>query len=274
MPQAKQAHWNTKGAPRPPGNGALVAHKLEMIGVKNALSEEEFAMAFPIREPIIFGNPGFFGPRYLVQQKSSTSLTSWIIGLNFVVFALWILSGESETGFMARNFLVSWQGLTEGRVWTLFTSVFSHATVLHLFVNMFVLHSFGPVMEGAIGRKSFFRFYLTAGVLASLSHALVSAFLLGAPSLPALGASGAISGLVLLFALMFPRERILFFGLLPAPALWAALLLVGIDLWGLLDQAGGGGLPIGYGAHLGGAVTGFIYYFAVIRRRFPAEEIW
>ena len=68
-----------------------------------------------------------------------------------------------------------------------------------------------------------------------------------------------------MFALLFPRARILLFGIIPMPALVGALLFVGLDVVGLIAQTEGGGLPIGHGAHLGGAATGVLYYFLVIR---------
>ncbi len=96
---------------------------------------------------------------------------------------------------------------------------------------------------------------------------MVSAFILGEPDLQALGASGAISGVILLFSMIFPKEKIFLFGILPLPALFCALIFIGLDIWGLVSQAGGGGLPIGHGAHLGGAAFGLLYYLLYIRRR-------
>jgi membrane associated rhomboid family serine protease len=182
---------------------------------------------------------------------------------NACVFAGWIWLGESPV--MVENFLVSWDALKAGRWWTLLTSEFSHVMFLHFFLNMYVLASFGPIVEYAIGSARFLSFYLAAAVIASLSHAAVSAFLLGQPGLPALGASGAISGVVLLFSFMFPQARLLLFGVIPMPAITGALLFVGIDMLGLFAQFEGGGLPIGHGAHLGGAATGVLYYLLVIQ---------
>jgi membrane associated rhomboid family serine protease len=184
--------------------------------------------------------------------------------VNAGVFALWLFLGESP--FMIDNFLVSWDALVAGRYWTLLTSEFSHILFLHFFVNMYVLSSFGPIVEATIGSARFLSFYVFAAIVSSLSHAGVSAFVLGRPELPALGASGAISGVILLFSFMYPRARILLFGLIPLPALVGALLFVGLDVLGLIWQSEGGGLPIGHGAHLGGAATGILYYFTVIRR--------
>ena len=183
---------------------------------------------------------------------------------NAGVFALWIWLGQSP--FMMDNFLVSWDALAAGRWWTLIGSEFSHILFLHFFVNMYVLASFGPIVEATIGSARFLSFYLIAAIVASLSHAGVSAFVLRHPELPALGASGAISGVILLFSFMYPRARILLFGIIPMPALVGALAFVGLDVAGLIWQVEGGGLPIGHGAHLGGAATGLLYYLLVIRR--------
>lgn len=131
---------------------------------------------------------------------------------------------------------------------------------------MAVLYMFGSALENVLGKSFFLKFYFTAGIVASLSHCLVSVALLDQPTLPALGASGAVSGIVLLFSFMFPRQRIFLFGVIPLPALAAAILFVGLDIWGLIAQTGGHGLPIGHGAHLGGALTGALCYFFFIRR--------
>jgi rhomboid-like protein len=176
---------------------------------------------------------------------------------------LWHFS--TNPTFVENNFLVSWDALQEGRYWVLLTSVFSHNMFLHLLINMYVLMSFGSLLEQVLGPKRFLRFYLTAGIISSLTHALASAFILHEPGLPALGASGAIAGLVLLFALMFPRQKLYLFGLIPLPALGGALAFMCLDLFGLFEQARGSGIPIGHGAHLGGALAGVIYYLFWIK---------
>jgi membrane associated rhomboid family serine protease len=195
-------------------------------------------------------------------------LYSYIIMLNVVVYLLWGYATQNITNleFMSQNFTVSWSGLMEGRFWILLTSAFSHTELWHLLLNMFVLRSFGSIMESTLGKKSFIQFYLVAAVLSSLAHAVVSAYLMNQPDLPAVGASGAISGLILLFSLIYPREKILLFAIIPIPAIFGALVFIGLDIWGLLAQTAGGGLPIGHGAHLGGAFVGIIYYFIFLRK--------
>lgn len=202
---------------------------------------------------------------HMINRPGRAVVVPIIIVLNVLVFAMWVLSGPSE--LMLNNFLVSWDGLAEGRYWTLLTSVFSQNMFLHIFINMFVLNSFGTLLEQVLGSWRFLRFYLVAGVVSSASHCLVSNFIIHQPEQAALGASGAIAGLVLVFSLIFPKEKILLFGIIPMPALWGALAFVALDLWGLSAQAHGGGLPIGHGAHLGGAFTGVVYYWFILRPR-------
>jgi len=194
-------------------------------------------------------------------------LVPLIIIVNVGVFLSWNYLGWAEAVYMQANFLTSWVALEEGRYWTLITAVFSHKMLIHLLVNMFVLHSFGTLLAGVLGSRLFLMFYLSAGVISSVVHCLVSAFYIGGPGISALGASGAVAGLVLVFSLIFPKERILIFGLVPIPALWGALAFIALDLWGLSAQSQGGGLPIGHGAHLGGAFTGVLFYFFYLRRR-------
>jgi membrane associated rhomboid family serine protease len=139
---------------------------------------------------------------------------------------------------------------------------------------MFVLWSFGTVLEKMWGTRTFVVFYLVAAVVASASHCFVSSVLMGNPDINALGASGAVSGLLLAFAMLFPRHKILVFGIIPVPALIGALAFVAIDLWGLFAQTRGGGIGIGHGAHLGGALCGFLFWLSYLRTRFkrPAQE--
>ncbi len=187
-----------------------------------------------------------------------------IIVLNILVAVLWH-SHFVSASFMEDHFLASWSALQEGRYWVLLGSAFSHTAFWHIFLNMFVLQSFGSILEIVLGGRRFVIFYLIAGILGSLGHCLASNYLLHSPDLPALGASGAIAGVILVFSLLFPKEKILILGLIPIPAIWGALAFIGMDLWGLLAQWEGGGLPIGHGAHLGGAATGIVYYFFFLR---------
>jgi membrane associated rhomboid family serine protease len=182
-----------------------------------------------------------------------------ILALNVVVFLAW-LTGAAPLTFMEEHFVVSWTHLAEGRVWVLVTSLFSHAMGVHLLINLVVLVSFGAPLEQAMGSARFLLFYLVAGIVGCLAHALVMQFLIGIPGQAACGASAALVAVLMLFALAFPKEEVLLFFVIPLPAIVAALALVALDLFGLIYQVEGGGLPIGHGAHLGGAVIGVGYF--------------
>lgn len=195
-----------------------------------------------------------------------------IIVANIAVFLAWqaasMVPGLDQ--FMIMNFLVSATHVQAGLMWTLVTSAFSHSELWHLAINMFVLWSFGTVLERLWGSRTFTVFYLAAAVVASICHCLGSSLLMHNPDIPALGASGAVCGLLMAYALAFPRHKILIFGIIPVPALAGVLAFVGIDLWGLIAQTRGGGMPIGHGAHLGGALAGAAMYLLWLRDRTPA----
>ncbi len=191
-----------------------------------------------------------------------------LIFINVLVFLAWFKASQSpeQLQWMSDHFLVSGESLREGRYWTLITSAFSHNLLIHIVLNMLVLNSFGPIIESILGIARFLNFYFIAAIVSSISHVLVSTYIMGEPDIPALGASGAVSGIIILFSLLFPKERLLLFGIIPMPAFIGALAFVGLDIWGVIAQAEGGGLPIGHGAHLGGALTGLIFYFFYRRR--------
>jgi|GEM_PF-270488 len=190
-----------------------------------------------------------------------------IIGLNLVVFMMWRM-GFTEPQwreFMVVNFLTSPYHLAHGLWWTVLTSAFSHSALWHIAINMIVLWSFGAVLERLWGVRIFTAFYLIAAVVSSLCYSAVALWFLHQPNVPALGASGAITGLLMAYALIFPKQKILVMGIIPVPAFAGVMAFVAWDLWGLFVQRQGGGLPIAHGAHLGGAAAGAIMYFAYLK---------
>jgi membrane associated rhomboid family serine protease len=156
---------------------------------------------------------------------------------------------------------------TPGSVYlTLLTSMFMHGGFMHLFGNMLFLWIFGDNLEDRLGRVRYLVFYLVCGVLASLAHVFSTvAFSHGGGSLlvPSLGASGAISGVLGGYVLLFPRNRvhvILFRILTDVPAyvalgLWFLFQFVsGLGILGGGSQEGG----VAYAAHIGGFVAGLV----------------
>ncbi|MDQ2940799.1 MAG: rhomboid family intramembrane serine protease [Chloroflexota bacterium] len=146
-------------------------------------------------------------------------------------------------------------------IWlTLFSSMFMHGGLLHVGGNMLFLWIFGDNVEHRIGRLRYLLFYLVAGVIASFAQILVNPL----STIPSLGASGAISGVLGAYLVLFPGNRVLVFlfrFLMPVPAIvaigmWALFQFIsGIGSFALADQTGGG---VAYMAHIGGFVTGVI----------------
>ncbi|CAM2069481.1 Rhomboid family intramembrane serine protease [Sulfidibacter corallicola] len=192
-----------------------------------------------------------------------------ILVLNIAIFLGWTLftGTEANERFFVENFLVSNAHLRAGYYWTVLTSVFSHNMAFHLLFNMMVLLSFGSWLERFLGKGRFLILYLGAGMFSSLMHCVTTWLLIARGDVPALGASGALAALLLVFAAIWPREKIVLFGLIPLPAAVGVGAFVVLDLWGLFAQSQGGGLPIGHGAHLGGTLFGAVYYFTRIRPR-------
>jgi membrane associated rhomboid family serine protease len=154
---------------------------------------------------------------------------------------------------------------TPGSVYlTLLTSMFMHGGFMHLFGNMLFLWVFGDNLEDRLGRVRYLIFYLVCGVLASLAHVFTTYAFGSNVYVPSLGASGAISGVLGGYVLLFPRNRvkvILFRFLTDVPAyvalgIWFLFQFVsGIGLLGGGTQEGGG---VAYAAHVGGFVAGLL----------------
>jgi membrane associated rhomboid family serine protease len=143
---------------------------------------------------------------------------------------------------------------------TLLTSMFMHGGWVHLLGNMLFLWIFGDNVEDFLGSARYLAYYLTCGVLAALAHVAVTYGTGADPLIPCLGASGAISGVLGGYLLLFPHRRvtvIIFRFLTDVPA-WVAIgmwfLLQLVQSLGTIEHDIGGG--VAYGAHIGGFLAG------------------
>lgn len=141
------------------------------------------------------------------------------------------------------------------RPWTILTHLFVHTGPLHLALNLVFLYIFGPTVEGRLGAARFLRLYLGAGTGAAGFGILLAGFV----SLPPLlGASGAILGIALAYALLWPDAELEVFPV-PVPLSAATLLavLVVLDILGALRFADDG---LAHFAHLGGLVVAYGWF--------------
>jgi membrane associated rhomboid family serine protease len=161
---------------------------------------------------------------------------------------------------------------------TLLTSMFMHGGLMHLLGNMLYLHIFGDNIENLMGHLRYLGFYLVCGVLASLAHVFTSAALHADLLVPSLGASGAISGVLGGYFLLFPRRRVrvlIFRFVREVPALvaigvWFAFQL--ISSIGMFSGDSGGG--VAYGAHIGGFIAGLVLVkLFLIGKPSPGERL-
>ena len=141
------------------------------------------------------------------------------------------------------------EGPLSGTWWTAFTYAFLHAGLLHLALNMYTLWIFGPRLEALWGARSFALFYVWCGLGGAVAHA---AFGGGSP---VIGASAAVYGVMLAYAMQWPKDEIYLFAVLPMRVLTLVALLVALDLFrGVM-----GGGDTAYFAHLGGVAFAFLY---------------
>ena len=169
---------------------------------------------------------------------------------------------------------------------TIFVSMFLHGSLMHIGSNMLYLWIFGDNIEDRLGRTRYLLFYLLCGFLATLAHAIFSP----GSRIPAIGASGAIAGVLGAYLILFPRAQVMtllpifiFITIREIPAiiilgLWFVLqLFSGVGSLGVTDAQDLGG--VAYFAHIGGFVAGLVL-IAVLgglrapRRREPPPPWW
>jgi membrane associated rhomboid family serine protease len=140
------------------------------------------------------------------------------------------------------------------RPYQIFTHMFTHADLGHIFFNMFNLWMFGRILENVWGPKRFLTFYLICGIAAAAAHLAVQYYTGGFSF--AIGASGAVMGVMVGFAVLFPNTELMFIFLpVPIRAKWIVAAMCAFDLFGGLGYTGDN---IAHWAHLGGAAAGFI----------------
>ena len=189
-------------------------------------------------------------------RKITPLVTYFLIVLNLIVFFLELNGGNAfveKWAFIPTRFLNN-----PAAEWpTIFTSMFMHAGWLHLIGNMLYLWIFGDNVEDRFGHAKFLIFYLLCGIAAIFAQLFFSAD----SSIPNVGASGAISGVLGAYLLLYPQGRIRVFmgrGIMHAPALmviglWILLqVFSGIGSLQTTGQQGG----VAYMAHIGGFVAG------------------
>ena len=193
-------------------------------------------------------------------------MTRWVKNLIIANVVIFLLTSSTQSGallwtlmaFVPRPLFI----LTHP--WTPITYMFVHADFWHIFFNMLVVFFFGPRLESRLGSARFVRLYFLSGLMGA---ALSLVFAVG-PPVRIIGASGAAYGVLMGFALLWPRDAIYIWGIVPIQARW----LVGIMTFATVFFGFGGAQDgVAHFAHLGGFLGGFLYMRRV-ERNAPSQK--
>ena len=182
------------------------------------------------------------------ERPRLTPAVQWLIAINVAIYFLQstvVLPADMQNalGFKAVDF-------GNQSYWTIFTYMFVHGGLWHLAVNMYSLWLFGPRVEHAWSAREFTRFYVICGLGGWFAHLLfVRNSLL-------IGASAAVLGVMLAYAMRWPDDEIHLFGVIPLKVKWLVAIMALVDL---VSGMTGRDTGVAYMAHLGGLAAGWLY---------------
>lgn len=172
-----------------------------------------------------------------------------------MAFLVQTIADRMTGGGFTAVFGLSLMGIRALDLWQPVTYLFLHGGLWHLIFNMLGLFFFGPETERTIGTRRFLALYFACGILAGLGWILISA----TPASYCLGASGAIFGVLGMFAGLFPQRQVTLLVLFVIPVtMRARTLAIGLGLFSLLAIVSQPG-QIAYAAHLVGGLAGYLY---------------
>jgi membrane associated rhomboid family serine protease len=208
------------------------------------------------------------------------SVTTTLILINAAIFILDVFSGEQLSSTLALDSNLFREPY---KFWQLLTYGFAHDphSVRHVLFNMFFLWLFGRDVESIYGKRLYLQLYLSLIVLSGFVWLVINTLTMGGavheggPSL--VGASGAVTGVMVIFVLHYPTRTLLIWGVLPIPVWLLASLQLLQDISGAISRTNSG--QVAYTAHLAGAAFGFLFYRtrwqlgSLIPRRFSWDRL-
>lgn len=197
------------------------------------------------------------------RDSTYRNFTLKLVLVNVLVYLLTGVLIPKSTYYLAMipSFVLS------GYFWQPFTYMFVHGGFSHLLFNMLSLFIFGTMVEKRIGSKEFLLFYLLTGLLSGIAS-FISYYLAGT-NVVLVGASGAIYGVLLMFAVFYPYSVIFVFGLIPVRAPILVLIYAAIELYSQVFGAGGN---VAHLTHLSGLL--FAYLYCRIRMHINPIEVF
>jgi len=199
-----------------------------------------------------YSSPGF-RQSFNRPTISIPSGVKFLLIVNIVVFVLVELSGQQSLLFRTFGLVPSlvW---SKFKIWQLFTYLFIHGGIFHIFFNMFVLWMFGKDLESQWGKMEFLLFYFVCGIGAGLITVLFSVNSI----VPIVGASGAIYGLLLAYGFTYPNQMVYLYGLVPIKVKYMVLGLGAIAFFASLSASQSN---VSHITHLSGMIIGLIFIY-------------
>ena len=191
-----------------------------------------------------------------------------IIFINIIVFIIQLFDPTGylfiyEAAFIPNEFFAG------KKTWTIFSSMFMHASIIHIFLNMWFFYVVSDNCERAMGHIYFLITYLFSGLVGSLLHGVI-AIATGFGDIPSLGASGAVMGVVAVYGILFPRNRLrylFFFGTVSARTFIILTFMIEL-IYGFISLFVLTGTA--HFAHVGGFIAGvfFAYIFKLFSKKY------
>jgi membrane associated rhomboid family serine protease len=204
------------------------------------------------------------GPSFLGSFAERGLICKWLIGINIVVFVLQMITRTNGQFFVQQPVTdaldLDVSRVMQGEVWRLLTYAFLHSTQtpFHILFNMLFLWWFGTDVEDLYGPREFLAFYLVSAFLGGLAFFLTH---LSGGGI-CLGASGAVTAVLVVCAMHYPTRIILLFFILPVPIWLFVIFSVAQDMFGFLGGRRAEAEGVAFSVHLAGAFFGFVYYKA------------
>ncbi len=195
----------------------------------------------PVIKNLLLINVGVFILQLIFENISFDGIPGWYILYKY--FALNPISGVNQITGGEYNF----------QVWQIITYQFMHGDFTHILFNMFMLWMFGMEIESIMGSRKFLIYYLLSGIGAGLFQLLIPP-ILGDSVAYTIGASGAVYGVMVAFAMFFPDRYILIWFLIPIKAKYLIAILMVFEFMSVTDPS-----VVAHLAHIGGALTGLVF---------------
>ncbi|TWT52053.1 Rhomboid family protein [Thalassoglobus neptunius] len=221
----------------------IIVNVIVFVGqlvIKSPMSFDEFKTRFEMNAPIVPQNANLEEVYQQLRQQNRLP----------------------DTPVLNRWMTLETTKVLQGQIWRLTTYDFLHSTetIWHIVFNMWLLFLAGRQVAAKYGQYEFLWFYLTAGVFSAVFYIIWG--LINGENVAAVGASGAVSAVLVLYAMNWPHHRWYIYGIIPVPVILLVVISAGMDFLPMLKQLTGGnrGDHIAHSAHIGGMLFGFLYY--------------